>query len=490
MRISDPARPKPAPRPRPLPLPALALAPAILLLAGCQAGMSPVTAWRVSRDQQLVGEVSREEFRDAKLNSKTEIAPGTPGRGLVSKWLARSDAAVRGLGNRFAVRGVPDAGRPPVRETPDPEADAKLADAVALADAGDLTAAEKALRALAKSKRGRSQGEKAQYLLAEIRFRRGNHVAAREDFDQLLKDYPGTRFLERALERQFALGEYWLARAAPEIRETAPQQLRESPVRKFDDQIMRASMGSERAAAAERERLAKIEQLRIPLDQSRWTDRLRGDVPLVDPGGAGVQVLEKVRHHDPLGPLAATAAAKIADYLYFKGDYRSAAEYYERLVADHPKSPEASRARLAAVDARLRAYVGPDYDSVDLERAAEIARQTQAIFPEQIEINQALNETLARVQSMQAERAFRRGEYYRSIGKVASAEYMFGMIPARWPSSEFVEPAREQLQLLAKLPRDQRESLPSRTMVRPGANESLTGERQSSGGMNNMMLGF
>ena len=62
--------------------------------------------------------------------------------------------------------------------------------------------------------------------------------------------------------------------------------------------------------------------------------------------------------------------------------------------------------------------------------------------------------------------------YYKTIGKVASAEYYFGKIPQRWPNSPWAVKAKTELAQLAKMPRKP-SKFPARSSSRPGSNDPL-----------------
>jgi outer membrane protein assembly factor BamD (BamD/ComL family) len=267
-------------------------------------------------------------------------------------------------------------------------------------------------------------GEKAQFYLAETQFQARKYVAANDSFQQLFHDYPGTEFLDQMVSREYALAQLWLAQHDPKA---PPEQ-------------------------------------KLP-----WYSRFTGQQPLIDTRGMGLKALEHVRHHDPTGPLADDAVLQIADYHMAAGDYESAALYYDQLISDHPKSPFLQRAQLAAIEARLKAYLGPDYDGEGLEKARELVKVTLASFPDRQASYEKLYHTLDLINDQEAERTYRIGDYYRRIGKVASAEFYLGKIPQRWPSSPWAVKAKADLAKLAKLPRTP--SKPSTILTQPGAND-------------------
>src|SRR5262249_51491421 len=133
------------------------------------------------------------------------------------------------------------------------------------------------------------------------------------------------------------------------------------------------------------------------------------------------------------------------------------------------KSPFLQRAQLAAIEARMKGYLGPEYDGSGLEKARELVKQNMHTFPERQASFEKLYQTLDHINDAQAEKTFRDGMYYKRIGKVPSAEFYLGKIPQRWPNSPWAVKAKAELAQLAKLPRTP--SSPSKIMVQPGSTD-------------------
>jgi len=308
---------------------------------------------------------------------------------------------------------------------------------------GDLDAAEKAFRRIARresreplflfadadgledfDRRHSPWGMKALYYLGEIQFRKGNYVKAHDTFERLLKDYPGTPDFDAAVAREYQIAQIWLNQVhPPEGHEPLP-----------------------------------------------WHARFQGGLPLIDTGGHAVAALEHVRQNDPTGPLADDAIKEIGDYFHRVGNYERAAESYDQLVTDHPKSPLLHTALLGSVDAKVNEYIGPEYDFTGLEEARQTARRALRLFPERLaSTSDEIYHTLDLIKDQEAERAFKYGQYYQSAGYVTSAEYYYGMITQKWPKSEWAERARAELAELAKMPR--KPSEPIRSHIRPGQSD-------------------
>ena len=71
------------------------------------------------------------------------------------------------------------------------------------------------------------------------------------------------------------------------------------------------------------------------------------------------QALEYVYQNDPAGPPADAAFIRVADYYMKQQEYDSAAAYYDTVVREYRWSPFRMRARLAAIEARIRSHHEP-----------------------------------------------------------------------------------------------------------------------------------
>jgi outer membrane protein assembly factor BamD (BamD/ComL family) len=385
---------------------------ALAALPGCQSTTGPLAVWRMGRDSSL-----------SKGPTKAEL--GEDNRSLMARWLSpkknwhTEDATPSPL-----VLG--SDGWRPMKPVPNPEAEAEFKAAEQLFQQGKFPEAEAAFAKLAKKRKGTEWGEKAQYYLAESLYQRGKYVPAHDAYEKLVADYPGTQYLDKLVSREYAIGLTWLALYDPK---------------------------------------AKPEQ-KIP-----WTGRFDGRRPPVDTNGHALQALEHVRHHDPTGPLADDAVLRIAQEHEKQGDYEGAAIHYDQLTTDHPKSPYLQGAQLAAIDMRIKGYLGPEYDGSGLEKARELIKQTMATFPDRPAGNEKLYHTLDVINDQEAERTYSEAEYYRRAGYLTSAEYYYSKVRQRWPNSPWATKAKTQLAAIAKMPR--KKSWVSKIMTQPGSIDSF-----------------
>jgi hypothetical protein len=143
------------------------------------------------------------------------------------------------------------------------------------------------------------------------------------------------------------------------------------------------------------------------------------------------------------------------------------------------------RSQLASIDSKMKGYIGPEYDGEGLEQARETVKRTLTNFPERdAPTAEALYHTLGLISDQQAERAYTVAKYYLRIKKIPSAEYYFAMIPHRWPDSPWAGKAKEELALLAKMPRS--ETAPSKIMSLPGTLDPWSSAISGGTGMGGM----
>ena len=409
---------------------AAAFALAAATAAGCQSFSGSLAQWRSSYDSGLAKPLNKDELARAKTEKvadsnsllKRWLTPREPAAGLDGKSPDAPDTPAdrNPTGEIMGSNGWRPFAKPKI----DPDAQKELDDAFALYQAGKLAEAESAFAKVAKARKETPWGEKAQFYLAETQFKRKKYVAAHDSFEKLAADYPGTQRMDDLVSREYEIAQIWLAQSDPKAK---------------------------------------------PEDKLAWYTHFSGEQPLIDTRGMALKALEHVRHHAPDGPLADDAVMQIADYHMANADYETAAVYYDEMISSHPKSPFLRRAHLAAIDSRIKGYLGPAYDGEGLEQARNLVRQTMATFPEEQADFEHLYHTLDLINDQEAERTYHTGAYYKKIGKVASAEYYFGKIPQRWPNSPWAVKAKNDLAQLAKMPR--KATLPSKILTQPGAND-------------------
>lgn len=448
-------------RARPEPLPSLGLRRAglaLLLLAatGCQGGSGILRRWSMQGDAGVAGPITSDELDD--------------NRNLVAKWLNPQKGA-QGAGAYSATLAL-GSGKA------DPETDKEITSAIDLFQQGRLPEAEKALAALEKKKSkaaiklddqgletkddgGKKDlwsrvkgapvfakakklepawGERVLYYLGECQYQQGKFVAANDTFEKLLNQYPGGPHREKAVAREFAIAEAWFAAGEDQAKENAKADAKTADGAPRDDGVR----------------------------QAEWADHFNGRMPLIDVDGYALKAMEHVRQHDATGPLADRATLRIADHYMKKADYENASAHYDELLTSYAKSPLVEQAQLGSIEAKLKGYMGPQYDGEGLEKAKVLIKQTLTAFPNKPpEVRDKLYHDLDLIADQQAERDFLTGEFYKTTGFPGGAEFYFGKVQARWPKSAWAEKAKVEMATLAKAPR--KKITPSKILTLPGA---------------------
>jgi outer membrane protein assembly factor BamD (BamD/ComL family) len=361
---------------------------------------------------------------------------------LLDRWLAPKPTPGTKAGEKSSTMILgSDGWRPIVKAAKDPVADAEYEEVQKLFQQGRYAQAEKRFAKIAKNRKGTPWGENSQFYLAECQFQQKKYVNAHDSFELLHKDYPGTGYIEEVVAREYAIAQIWTQQCDP----NAPKE--------------------------------KL----LP-----WYDHFTGTLPLIDTAGSAIRALEHVRMNKSDDPLAERASYELGNHYLKHHDYESASVYLEEFIHDYPRSPLLQEVQHKAIDARLKAYEGPDYDASGLEKARDLVRKSGEAFPERQASFEGLYHTLDLINDAMAEKTFHEAEYYKKINKVASAEYYFGKIPRRWPNSVWAEKSKVELAQLAKMPR--KPSKPTRIIIPPGAVDPFG--NTGMGGMGGMGMGM
>jgi len=241
--------------------------------------------------------------------------------------------------------------------------------------------------------------EDAMWQLAECLFFTDQYPKAEDTYDELVKKYSNTRYLDRVAQRQFLIAQYWIA---------------------LD------------------------QKSHMPVIVPNLADRSR---PLFDTRGRALKAFDHVRINDPRGPLAddsimAEANAHFVDREWLDADY-----FYNLLRSEYPDSDFLLQAHLFGLQAKLRAYQGPGYEGGVLEEAEILADQILVQFPDQLsaEEQERVMKTRGEIAAQQALRHWKRAEFYAKGKHYTSARIYYAMIARDYPKTMLAEQSRTKL---------------------------------------------
>ncbi|MCS6976514.1 MAG: tetratricopeptide repeat protein [Gemmatales bacterium] len=286
-----------------------------------------------------------------------------------------------------------------------------LASAKVLFERGDHGDAEKVFRwlaARAKKEKNPDIYEEALFYQAECQFAQRRYPAARETYETLLKEFPSSRFRGEAVQRQFAIAEYWLEDTRAEIREKE----------KNKDGW---SFSLPRLVSFEKEK------------------------PTFDTEGHAQKVCEAIYIEDPAGPLAPQALYRAGGISFFRERYEEADTYYSMLVDQYPKSPLAPAALELAIQSKVNQVRGPAYDSRKLIEARQLVDTAMRSYPELEPKREQLERTLIAINEQQAEKDYSIAEFYRRTNHPGAAYFYYEIVRRRYPGTTWAAKATERM---------------------------------------------
>ena len=241
--------------------------------------------------------------------------------------------------------------------------------------------------------------EDALWQLAECWFFLDRYPKAEDCYDELVKKYANSRYLDRIAQRQFVIAQYWIA---------------------LD------------------------QKNHLPVIVPNLADRSR---PLFDTRGRALKAYDHVRINDPRGPLADDSIMAAANAHFLERQWLDADYFYGLLRNEYPESDFLLQAHLLGLQAKLRAYQGPGYEGGVLDEAEILADQILVQFPDQLARDEAerVQTTRAAIAAQQATRHWNRAEFYAKGKHYTSARIYYALLARDYPKTLLAQQARDRL---------------------------------------------
>jgi outer membrane protein assembly factor BamD (BamD/ComL family) len=247
--------------------------------------------------------------------------------------------------------------------------------------------------------------EDALYMQGESAFFADLYPKAHDVFGGLLKKYPNTRYLDTVMIREFAIGRFW-----EQLYDAHPSW----PV------------------------------------TPNLTDKNK---PMFDTFGYAVQAYERIRHYDPLGPLADDSLMALGNAYFRREQYADAAEQYDLLRKEYPNSPYQLNAHLLGLQAKMRVYQGTPYDGTPLRDGEKIAKQTLTQFGSKLGENRdRVLRAHAQIVEEQANREFLQAQYYEQHKYYGAARYYYKYIIDKYPTTDKAKEAKDRMEKIQNEP--------------------------------------
>jgi branched-chain amino acid transport system substrate-binding protein len=252
------------------------------------------------------------------------------------------------------LAGCPSAHTQPVPE----DVKRQIEEARQQAQSGDRAAAEQKLEEIAHQSPGSASAAEALFAKAELDFDAKEYVKARDEYRELLLQYP---LFDRSDRAKLHLG---LALAA--LGETRDALATLSPLYErappADKPAIAAQLSQVVEGAGSIEDAVKwlAEAAKVAVDEAAQKEALAKAVELIDSKATFLDVRKLVEDLGKDSPLAPTARFKLARIYAHLRDYANEREALQAFVADYPDNPFTPEARKMLERTEQRAQVKPD----------------------------------------------------------------------------------------------------------------------------------
>ena len=224
------------------------------------------------------------------------------------------------------------------------------------------------------------------------------YVQSNRAFEKLIAKYSGTRYLDDAESKRFAIAQYWQEL----IRDRNPW----IPNIKFND-------------------------------PSRPTMNVKGEAR---------RILHRIRVDDPTGKLSDDATMALANAYFQDQLYMDAADTYEDLRRNYPGSKHVFHATLFELKSRMQSYHGDSYDAEPIEKADKLLQMLVNQFPQQsAEEEEYLRKEASTIRHLLAQREFSMGQYYERRGENRAAAIMYEKVARNFDDTAYVDQIQAKL---------------------------------------------
>jgi outer membrane protein assembly factor BamD (BamD/ComL family) len=246
----------------------------------------------------------------------------------------------------------------------------------------------------------------ALYKYAESLFFADRYPAANNAYEDLLKKFPNSRYLDNAITRQFAIARYW-------------------------------------------EQYADY--------NPNWVttpNLINKRLPLFDTLGRAIKTYENIRLNDPTGPLADDAIMATANSYFRRGRWNDADYQYDLLREEYARSDHRKNAYILGFQCKMRRYQGADYDGTPLEEAQQLAKEMKTQFGAELEADfrQSLAENEGQIQRELATREMKMAQHFDGIEEYGAARFYYAQVAKNYPSTPLGDEAKARIAEIGALP--------------------------------------
>lgn len=162
-----------------------------------------------------------------------------------------------------------------------------------------------------------------------------------------------------------------------------------------------------------------------------------------------VEIFKKVVDNAPYGKLASEAQFKLGEALKRSERYDEAMQAFQKLVDDYPNSRFIDRARYEVAYCAYKSSLKPAYDVGSTDKAIEAFEEFVETSKDE-ELSKEAGATIQRLKNKAAEKSFSAAKFYESQKRYGSAIIYYQDVMSKFPDSSFANEAKARIEELKK----------------------------------------
>ncbi|UCD27519.1 MAG: outer membrane protein assembly factor BamD [Planctomycetota bacterium] len=255
---------------------------------------------------------------------------------------------------------------------------------------GQYKKARKAVKKWMKQYPTSPRYAEALYVRGTAYLESGDYAAAHKDYQQLLDEFPGSDYAERALSAEFRIAEQYLAGKRRKI----------------------------------------------------W-----GGVLRLRNYDGGLEIMDDLSINYADTPYAELAQLAKAEYYYASGEFELAEDAYAQFARDFPRSRYHPKALLQSARAALASFPGVHFDDAGLIEAQERFSQFTKLYPglaQQLDVPVIQDQIAA----TRADKTYHIARFYDKTGHQGAAAFYYRAAVTNWPDTPAAAQAQGRLIIL------------------------------------------
>lgn len=276
-----------------------------------------------------------------------------------------------------------------------PTTDETLERAAQMVSNNNNSGAKKVLVNWLKREKTSPLRDRALYLLGIANFQYGDRINSFYNFDELLDNFPESKYFYPALEKQYAIADAYL---------------------------------------------------------SGYKRRLAG-IPLLSAKDEAVEMLFRIQQRSPGSPLAEKALKRTADYYYADAQYDLATDAYQAFIDRYRRSPDIPQVRLKKAFAELAQFRGTKFDPTPVINARTSLEELAIDYPD-LARQENVAAVIERIDESLARKVYQNAQFYVRTHEPRAAAYNFNYLIKNYPNSAEAAKAKVELARLPESARD------------------------------------